>query len=71
MISTIKEMSYLAFLVSSAICPEASKPVKVPAVKRLRLAVEQKRYFQSKFGATYNDRIQFQPAGAPVPLSEA
>lgn len=29
------QKAYLAFLVSSAICPEASKPVKVPAVNRL------------------------------------
>lgn len=27
--------AHLAFFVSSAICPEASKPVNVPAVKRL------------------------------------
>jgi hypothetical protein len=30
------DMVYLAFLVSSAMCPDASKPVIVPAVKRLR-----------------------------------
>lgn len=41
----------LAFLVSSAMWPDASKPVNVPAVKR-------------------NERIQFQPGGAPVPLSK-
>ena len=38
-----------AFLVSSATCPLASKPVRTPEVKR-------------------NDRVQFQPVGAPVPL---
>lgn len=40
----------LAFLVSSAIWPDASNPTRVPVVNK-------------------KDNIQFQPAGAPVPLS--
>lgn len=38
-----------AFLVSSATWPEASNPIRIPAVAR-------------------NERHQFQPSGAPVPL---
>jgi hypothetical protein len=54
--------NYLAFFVSSAMWPEASKPVKVPAVKRplnFRLAMD----FQND---THKHKIQFQPGGAIV-----
>lgn len=50
--------------------PEASKPVNVPAVKRLwgimHYASENPTANKND---TNKDRIQFQPAGAPVPLS--
>ncbi len=57
----------LAFLVSSAMCPEASNPVKVPAVNRLHHTSE--RSFHAQEERSYKDKIQFHPAGAPVPLS--
>jgi len=63
---TVKNI-HLAFFVSSAMCPDASKPVIVPAVKRLNIMVNTVNIPWGKI--TYNDKIQFQPAGAPVPLS--
>lgn len=61
------DLAYLAFLVSSAMWPEASNPVIVPAVNRLMDRLENACETQ---GPSYNDSIQFHPAGAPVPLSE-
>jgi len=61
-------LGYLAFFVSSAMCPDASNPVMVPAVKRLAKRSIKVILFQKK-DITHKDRIQFHPAGAPVPLS--
>jgi hypothetical protein len=47
-------------------CPEASNPIIVPAVKRLN------NYHKTrKIDALgpYKESIQFHPSGAPVPLS--
>lgn len=60
-------MGYLAFFVSSAMCPDASNPVMVPAVKRL--AKHSIKVILFQVDITHKDRIQFHPAGAPVPLS--
>jgi hypothetical protein len=60
-------MKYLAFFVSSAMWPDASKPVMVPAVNKLRWNVKAITLTRNE---AYKDRIQFHPAGAPVPLSE-
>jgi len=49
-------------------CPDASNPVMVPAVKRLAKRSIKAILFQKK-DITHKDRIQFHPAGAPVPLS--
>jgi hypothetical protein len=48
-------------------CPEASKPVRVPAVNKLE--VFQMINCSLKLKSTYKDKSQFHPAGAPVPLS--
>ena len=48
-------------------CPDASKPVRVPAVKRLAKISQDSNEFARD--STYKDKIQFHPAGAPVPLS--
>lgn len=57
----------LAFFVSSAMWPEASNPVMVPAVNRLFFF---SLYVESQIKKiTYNERIQFQAGDAPVPLS--
>jgi hypothetical protein len=60
-------ISYLAFLVSSATCPAASKPVKTPEEKRLDIVRSDSIRHVI---VTYKDRIQFHTGGAPVPLSD-
>lgn len=60
--------SHLAFLVSSATWPEASKPVMVPAEKRL-IELSQYPERMRRCCQTHKDNIQFHAGGAPVPLS--
>jgi hypothetical protein len=62
-------VTHFACFVSSATWPEASKPVSVPAVKRLRGNIVGSRMMTHPIHMTYKDRIQFHPGGAPVPLS--
>lgn len=63
---------YLAFFVSSAMWPDASNPVKVPAVKRLSIEHDESfgRAKRNKKSA-HKDNIQFHPGEAPVPLSNS
>ena len=52
------QRSYRAFLVSSAMWPEASKPVIVPAVKRLMNS-------ENKISHSFKDNLQGQD---PIPI---
>jgi hypothetical protein len=62
--------AYLAFFVSSAMCPDASKPVSVPAVNKLMRCSISLNPTPYENDVTHIDKIQFHPAGAPVPLSK-
>ena len=56
-----QQITCLAFFVSSAMCPEASNPVRVPAVKRLGNMASNKRrksHFKSKHTTTRSNSKQ-------------